>query len=101
MKSAANIVSRSDALYGGIAMGVTILELALIATNPKLGSFSLEFSLITQLLISLVIEFYTGHSFVNRFGTASTTIYGFTFKLASAVFFNRWILFCITRLLVY
>jgi|GEM_PF-2493153 len=86
MKSAANIVSRSDALYGGIAMGVTILELALIATNPKLGNFSLEFSLITQLLISLVIEFYTGHSFVNRFGTASTTIYGFTFKLASAVF---------------
>ena len=86
MKSATNIVSRSDALYGGIAMGVTILELALIATNPKLGSFSLEFSLITQLLISLVIEFYVGHSFANRFGTAYTTIYGFIFKFACAIF---------------
>lgn len=85
MKSASSIVSRSDALYGGIAMGVTILELALIATNPKLGSFSLEFSLVTQLLISLVIEFYVGHSFAHRFGTAKTTIYGFTFKLACAV----------------
>lgn len=85
MKNASSIVSRSDALYGGIAMGITILELALIATNPKLGNFSLEFSLVTQLLISLVIEFYVGHSFANRFGTAKTTIYGFIFKLACAV----------------
>ena len=61
MKSAHTLIARSDALYGGVAMGATILELALIASNPNLGQFSLEFSLATQLIISLIVEFYIGH----------------------------------------
>ena len=40
------IISRSDAMYCGIAMAVTILELALIATNPQLGNHALEIALI-------------------------------------------------------
>lgn len=86
MKSAHTTVARSDALYGGVAMGATILELALIASNPNLGQFSLEFSLVTQLIISLVVEFYIGHYFTCRLGIANTTIYGFIFKLACAIF---------------
>ena len=86
MKSAHTLVARSDALYGGVAMGATILELALIASSPSLGQFSLEFSLATQLIISLFVEFYIGHYFVCRLGTANTTIYGFIFKLACAFF---------------
>ena len=50
------IVSRSDAIYNSVAMSVVILELALIATNNYLGNFALEFSLIAQLFISLVVE---------------------------------------------
>lgn len=45
MKSAQTLIARSDALYGGVAMGATIIELALIASNPNLGQFSLEFRL--------------------------------------------------------
>ena len=86
MKSAHVLIARSDALYGGVAMGATILELALIASNPSLGKFSLEFSLVTQLFISLIVEFYIGHYFTNKLGIANTTIYGFTFKLACATF---------------
>lgn len=86
MKSAQTLIARSDALYGGVAMGATILELALIASNPNLGQFSLEFSLATQLIISLIVEFYIGHYFVCRLGIANTTIYGFIFKLACAIF---------------
>ncbi|MNF51991.1 hypothetical protein D3C84_333270 [compost metagenome] len=86
MKSAHIIIARSDALYGGVAMGATILELALIASNPSLGQFSLEFSLVTQLIISLIVEFYIGHYFTNKLGIANTTIYGFIFKLACATF---------------
>jgi len=67
-------------------MGATILELALIASNPSLGQFSLEFSLVTQLIISLIVEFYIGHYFTNKLGIANTTIYGFIFKLACATF---------------
>lgn len=86
MKSAQTLIARSDALYGGVAMGATIIELALIASNPNLGQFSLEFSPVTQLIISLVVEFYLGHYFVCRLGIANTTIYGFIFKLACAIF---------------
>jgi|RhiMetStandDraft_4_1073278.scaffolds.fasta_scaffold02922_1 hypothetical protein len=86
MKSAHELIARSDALYGGVAMGATILELALIASNPSLGQFSLEFSLVTQLIISLIVEFYIGHYFTNKLGIANTTIYGFIFKLACATF---------------
>lgn len=86
MKSAHTLIARSDALYGGVAMGATILELALIASNPNLGQFSLEFSLVTQLIISLIVEFYIGHYFVCGLGVANTTVYGFIFKLACAIF---------------
>jgi hypothetical protein len=86
MKCAHTLIARSDALYGGVAMGATILELALIASNPNLGQFSLEFSLATQLIISLIVEFYIGHYFVAKLGTANTTIYGFILKLACAIF---------------
>lgn len=86
MKSAHLLIARSDALYGGVAMGATILELALIASNPSLGKFSLEFSLVTQLIISLIVEFYIGHYFTNKLGIANTTIYGFIFKLTCATF---------------
>jgi hypothetical protein len=86
MKNAHTIISRSDALYGGVAMGATIVELALIASNPSLGQFSLEFSLVTQLIISLIVEFYIGHYFICRLGIANTTVYGFIFKLACAIF---------------
>jgi hypothetical protein len=86
MKSAHELIARSDALYGGVAMGATILELALIASNPSLGKFSLEFSLVTQLIISLIVEFYIGHYFTKKLGIANTTIYGFIFKLACATF---------------
>jgi hypothetical protein len=86
MKSAHALIARSDALYGGVAIGATILELALIASNPSLGQFSLEFSLVTQLTISLIVEFYIGHLFVGRLGIANTTVYGFIFKFACATF---------------
>jgi hypothetical protein len=86
MLAASKIVARSDAVYGGVAIGVTILELALIATNPSLGNLALEFALITQLLISLIVEFLVGHSFTRKWGVARSTIVGYVFKLFSAVF---------------
>ncbi|EYU13689.1 MULTISPECIES: hypothetical protein [Photorhabdus] len=77
-------IARADAMYSSVAMSVTILELALIATNEHLGNFSLEFTLISQLVISLIIEFASGSMMSFNFGLARTTVIGFWLKLLSA-----------------
>ena len=81
------IISRSDAMYCGIAMTVTILELALIATNPQLGVYALEIALLLQLIISASLEFYAGAAASFYLGIGKTLLMGFTLKLASAISF--------------
>ena len=81
------IISRSDAMYCGIAMAVTILELALIATNPQLGNHALEIALIVQLIISASLEFYAGAAVNFYIGMGNTMLMGFILKWASAISF--------------
>ena len=81
------LISRSDAMYCGIAMAVTILELALIATNPQLGVYALEIALLLQLIISASLEFYAGAAASFYIGMGNTMLLGFILKLASAISF--------------
>ena len=84
---AKQLIGRSDAMYCGIAMVVTILELALIATNPQLGAYALEIALLLQLIISASLEFYAGATLSFYIGIGNTMLTGFALKLASAVSF--------------
>lgn len=84
---AAQLIGRSDAMYCGIAMTVTILELALIATNPQLGAYALEIALLLQLTISASLEFYAGAALCFYIGIGKTMLAGFMLKLASAISF--------------
>lgn len=84
---AIQLIARSDAMYCGIAMAVTILELALIATNPFLGAYALELALFLQLIISASLEFYAGAALSFRVGMGKTMLIGFILKLGSAISF--------------
>ncbi|MCD5989422.1 hypothetical protein KDX30_16145 [Pseudomonas sp. CDFA 553] len=80
-------VKRADALYFAIAITVTIIELAIIATSPHLGAFALEYALITQLALSILVEFGTAYILVTRFGVIRATHAGFIFKAMSCCLF--------------
>jgi hypothetical protein len=55
--NASRLVSQADALYFGVAIAVTVIELAMLATTPGLGRFALEYAFIAQLTISMCLEF--------------------------------------------
>lgn len=80
-------VARADALYFAIAISVTIIELAVIATTPRLGALALEYALIAQLTISILVEFGTAYTWIARFGIIRATHAGFFFKATSCCFF--------------
>ncbi|MNM51971.1 hypothetical protein D3C81_630420 [compost metagenome] len=80
-------VRRADALYFGIATAVTIIELAVIATTPGLGEFALEFALILQLLVAVVLEFGAAVVVVSGCGVIKSVSVGFGFKTLSCCFF--------------
>lgn len=80
-------VRRADALYFGIAMAVTIIELAVIATTPELGEFALEFALVLQLLVSVVLEFGAAVVVISGCGLIKSVPVGFSFKALSCCFF--------------
>lgn len=102
---------RADALYFAIAITVTIIEVAIIATTPALGIMALEYALITQLFISVLVEFCISYILVNKLGIVRATHLGFTFKtisctlffsgvaIASYSFSNSWILILASFLL--
>ena len=87
MIQATRIIARSDAMYCGVAMAVTILELALIATNSQLGAHALEMALLLQLIISASLEFYAGAALNFYIGMAKAMLMGFALKLGSAISF--------------
>ncbi|HEX8592048.1 MAG TPA: hypothetical protein VF682_02015 [Pseudomonas sp.] len=80
-------VKRADALYFAIAITVTLIELAIIATTPTLGAFALEYALITQLALSILVEFGTAYILVTRFGVIRATHAGFILKALSCCLF--------------
>ncbi|MCQ2996197.1 hypothetical protein NLO95_19015 [Pseudomonas syringae] len=80
-------VKRADALYFAIAITVTIIELAIIATTPHLGAFALEYAFISQLGLSIIVEFGTAYILVARFGVIRATHVGFIFKAMSCCLF--------------
>lgn len=82
-----NRVARADALYFAIAITVTIIELAVIATTPTLGVLALEYALIAQLTISILIEFGAAYVLVARLGVVRATHAGFLFKAVSCCLF--------------
>lgn len=84
-------IARSDALYSGVAMGVTILEIALLTTNKKLGEHAFEMALSLQIFISIIID-VTGVWFISKTGVVNTTIIGYIFKFLAVVFlfFGFW-----------
>lgn len=80
-------VGRADALYFAIAITVTIVELAVIATSPGLGELALEYAFVAQLVISILVEFITGYLLISRLGIIYSTYIGFWLKTASCCFF--------------
>lgn len=80
-------VGRADALYLSIAITVTIIELAIIATTPTLGAFALEYALIAQLAISIFVEFGIAYLLVASLGIIRATHVGFAFKTTSCCLF--------------
>lgn len=85
--NACHRVGRADALYFAIAITVTIVELAIIATTPSLGTLALEYALIAQLAISILVEFGTAYILVVRLGIIRATHVGFTLKAMSCCLF--------------
>lgn len=80
-------VKRADALYFAIAITVSIIELAIIATTPDLGAFALEYALITQLTLSIIVEFGAAYVLVTKLGVIRATHAGFIFKAMSCCLF--------------
>lgn len=80
-------VRRADALYFGIATAVTIIELAVIATTPELGEFALEFALVLQLLVAVVLEFGAAVVVISVCGVIGSVSVGFGFKMLNCWFF--------------
>lgn len=72
-------LAKADALYYAIGMSITILELALIATNKNFGAASLELSFLIQIIFSVIIESSAGVFFL-RLGPYLTTTYGMLSK---------------------
>src|SRR3990167_2385831 len=72
-------LAKADALYYAIGMSITILELALLATNKNFGSASLELSFLIQIIFSVIIESSAGVFFL-RLGPYRTTMYGMLSK---------------------
>lgn len=85
--NASRIVGRADALYFAVAITVTIIELAVIATTPTLGALALEYSLIAQLTLSVLVEFGAAYILVRQLGVVRATHAGFTIKALSCCLF--------------
>src|SRR3990167_2465846 len=77
-------LAKADALYYAIGMAITILELALIATNKNFGTTGLELSFLIQIIFSVLIESSAGIFFLSR-GPYLTTIYGMLSKILAAL----------------
>ena len=80
-------LKRADSLYFAIAITVTIVELAIIATTPTLGTLALEYALVAQLALSILIEFSTAYLVIAWFGIISGTHIGFILKMLSCCLF--------------
>ncbi len=80
-------VGRADALYFSVAITVTIIELAIVATTPSLGTLALEYALIAQLAISILVEFGIAYMLVSWLGVVHATHAGFAFKAISCCLF--------------
>lgn len=74
-------------MYFAVAITVTIIELAVIATTPTLGALALEISVIAQLTISVLVEFGAAYILVRKLGTVRATHAGFTLKALSCCLF--------------
>lgn len=72
-------LAKADALYYAIGMSITILELALIATNKNFGIAGLELSFLIQIIFSVIIESSAGMFFLKN-GPYVTTICGMLSK---------------------
>lgn len=83
-KNVINHLAKADALYYAIGMVITILELALIATNKNFGATGLELSFLVQIIFSVVIESSAGILFLRR-GPYLTTIYGMLAKILAVL----------------
>lgn len=77
-------VYRSDAVFNGAAFGVAILETALIASNPALGSNGFEIAVTLQLFISLVLD-SSGGALSYRLGAIRAVKVGYLLKVLMAV----------------
>ncbi|MGP5110217.1 hypothetical protein [Pseudomonas helleri] len=95
---AKQLIGRSDAMYCGIAMVVTILELALIATNPQLGAYALEIALLLQLIISASLEFYAGATLSFYIGIGNTMLTGWRSQTGERRQLPNRILFILPRI---
>lgn len=85
--NACRTVGRAESLYFAVAITVTIIELAVIATTPTLGTLALEYALIAQLAISVLVEFGAAYILVIRLGIIRATQAGFTLKALSCCLF--------------
>lgn len=79
-----NHLAKADALYYAIGMAITILELALIATNKNFGHAGLELSFLVQIIFSVIIESSAGILFLRQ-GPHLTTVYGMLSKIVAAL----------------
>lgn len=85
--NASRLVSQADALYFGVAIAVTVIELAMLATTPGLGRFALEYAFIAQLTISMCLEFGAAFFIISFLGIIRSVSTGFFLKAASCCLF--------------
>lgn len=86
MKSQAfHHVAKRDAQFYAIGLAMTILEVALFATNVKFGSHALEMSFLIQIILTLSVESAVG-VWCLKYGAIKTTIIGFGFKMIGVCF---------------
>ena len=78
-------VAKRDAQFYAIGLAMTILEVALFATNVKFGSHALEMSFLIQIILTLSVESAVG-IWCLKYGAIKTTIIGFGFKIIGVCF---------------
>jgi hypothetical protein len=78
-------VAKRDAQFYAVGLAMTILEVALFATNNRFGSNALELSFLIQILLILSIESIVGICCL-KYGAIKTTIIGFAFKMIGVCF---------------